>query len=90
MDPTSVVTHGGNVTWEYELHPAEDVTTVLFREYGFPEEHSDIDLGRTAQTWARIMDRLVRYVATGKPQPFFPAAAGAGRGAEDSSRSPSG
>jgi hypothetical protein len=33
----------------------------VFREYGFPAEHSDTDLGRTAQTWAQIMDRLVSY-----------------------------
>lgn len=73
MHPTSGVIHGGNVTWEYELHPAEEGTTVLFREYGFSEGHPDIDLGRTAQTWAQIMDRLVSYAATGRPQPFFPA-----------------
>ena len=73
MNPTSGVTPGGNVAWEYELHPAKDGTTVLFREYGFPQEHSDIDLGRTAHTWAQIMDRLVSYVATGKSQPYFPA-----------------
>lgn len=80
MHVTSGATHGGIVTWEYELHPAEDGTTVVFREYGFPEEQSDLDMGRTAQTWARIMDRLVSYVATGSPQPFFPAATGAGPG----------
>ena len=73
MHPTSGVTHGGTVTWEYELHPADTGTTVLFREYGFPEESPDMDLGRTAQTWAQIMDRLVSYVATGKPQPYFSA-----------------
>ena len=75
MHATSGITHGGTVTWEYDLHPADEGTTVLFREYGFPEEHPDLDLGRTAQTWARIMDRLVSYAATGSPQPFFPAIA---------------
>lgn len=79
MHPTSGVTHGGTVTWEYELHPAGDGTTVVFREYGFPEDHSEIGLGRTAQTWARIMDRLAGYVATGTPRPFFPAIAVPGR-----------
>ena len=69
MHATSGVTHGG--TWEYELHPADEGTTVLFRDLGFPEQSPDLDLGRTAQTWARIMDRLVSYVATGKPQPYF-------------------
>ena len=74
MHSTSGVTHGGTVTWEYELHPAAKGTTVVFREYGFPEDYSEVDLGRTTQTWARIMDRLASYVATGTPQPFFPAA----------------
>jgi len=79
MNPTPGLTHGGNVTWEYELHPVKDGTTILFRDYGFPQEHSDMDLGRTARTWAQIMDRLISYIATGKPQPFFPATADAGR-----------
>lgn len=79
MHSTSGVTHGGAVTWEYELHPAGKGTTVLFREYEFPDDYPEIDLGRTAQTWARIMDRLVSYVATGRPQPFFAAFANPGR-----------
>jgi uncharacterized protein YndB with AHSA1/START domain len=75
MHATSGVTHGSAMTWEYELHPAEEGTTVLFREYEFPDDYPEIGLGRTAQTWARIMDRLARYVATGTPQPYFPAPA---------------
>jgi uncharacterized protein YndB with AHSA1/START domain len=73
MHSTSGVTHGGAMTWEYELHPAQEGTTVLFREYEFPDDYPEIDLGRTAQTWARIMDRLASYAATGTPQPYFPA-----------------
>ena len=65
-------------TWEWELGPAtraESGTSVLFRHYGFGAGYAEIDLGHTAQTWALILDRLQRYVATGSPQPFFPAAA---------------
>ena len=64
-------------TWEWELGAAtraEAGTSVLFRHYGFADGYPELDLGHTAQTWALIMDRLVRYVATGTPQPFFPAA----------------
>ncbi len=64
-------------TWEWELGAAtraETGTSVLFRHYGFGDGYPEVDLGYTAQTWALIMDRLVRYVATGEPQPFFPAA----------------
>jgi hypothetical protein len=65
-------------TWEWELGEAsraETATAVLFRHYGFAPGYPEIDLGHTAQTWALILDRLTRYVATGTPQPFFPAAA---------------
>ena len=64
-------------TWEWELGPAtraETGTSVLFRHYGFGDGYAEIDLGHTAQTWALIMERLARYVATGTPEPFFPAA----------------
>ena len=63
-------------TWEWELGPAsraESGTSVLFRHYGFGPGYAEIDLGHTAQTWALILDRLQHYVATGSPQPFFPA-----------------
>jgi uncharacterized protein YndB with AHSA1/START domain len=65
-------------TWEWELGEAARTktgTSVLFRHYGFEAGYAEIDLAHTAQTWALIMDRLARYVATGIPQPFFPAAA---------------
>jgi hypothetical protein len=64
-------------TWEWELGPATRTgsgTSVLFRHYGFADGYPEVDLGHTAQTWALIMDRLTRYVATGTPQPLFPAA----------------
>jgi uncharacterized protein YndB with AHSA1/START domain len=62
-------------TWEWELGAAtraESGTSVLFRHYGFGEGYPETDLGHTAQTWALIMDRLAKYVASGAPQPFFP------------------
>jgi hypothetical protein len=64
-------------TWEWELSPAgraEGGTSVLFRHYGFGDGYAEMDLGHTAQTWALIHDRLVRFLADGAPQPFFPAA----------------
>jgi uncharacterized protein YndB with AHSA1/START domain len=64
-------------TWEWELGPAsraETGTSVLFRHYGFGVGYAEIDLAHTAQTWALILDRLARYIASGTPQPFFPAA----------------
>lgn len=62
-------------TWEWEL--GGDTLTgtgtgVLFRHYGFAEGY---DVGHTAQTWAMILDRLSRYIASGTPQPYFPATA---------------
>jgi uncharacterized protein YndB with AHSA1/START domain len=65
-------------TWEWELGPAtrkDDGTGVLFRHHGFGPGYAEIDLGHTAQTWALILDRLVRFLSTGIPQPFFPATA---------------
>ena len=64
-------------TWEWELGPATRAasgTSVLFRHYGFGAGYGETDLGHTAQTWALILDRLQKYVASGTPQPFFPAA----------------
>ena len=54
---------------------AQTGSGVLFRHYGFGEEYADIDLAHTAQTWALILARLAGYLATGTPQPFFPAPA---------------
>ena len=65
--------------WEWELAGparADGGTGVLFRHYGFAEGYPEIDLAHTAQTWALILQRLASYVASGSPQPFFPAAAG--------------
>jgi len=64
-------------TWEWELGDAARTATgtgVLFRHYGFGEGYAEIDLAHTAQTWAMIMQRLAGYLASGAPQPFFPAA----------------
>lgn len=64
-------------TWEWELGEAsraERGTSVLFRHYGFGPGYAEIDLAHTAQTWALILDRLARYLATGTRVPFFPAA----------------
>jgi hypothetical protein len=55
-------------TWEWELGAAsraESGTSVLFRHYGFADGYAEIDLGHTAQTWALILDRLARYIASG-------------------------
>ncbi len=64
-------------TWEWELGPATRAasgTSVLFRHYGFGAGYGETDLGHTAQTWALILDRLQKYVASGTPQPYFPDA----------------
>ena len=63
-------------TWEWELGDATRTgtgTAVLFRHYGFGDGYPELDLGHTAQTWALIMQRLAGYLASGDPQPFFPA-----------------
>lgn len=64
-------------TWEWELGAAARTGTgagVLFRHYGFADGYPELDLAHTAQTWALILDRLGGYLASGSPQPFFPAA----------------
>jgi uncharacterized protein YndB with AHSA1/START domain len=68
-------------TWEWELtNPARAATGtgVLFRHYGFGDGYPEIDIAHTAQTWALILQRLTDYLASGVPQPFFPAAPPAG------------
>jgi uncharacterized protein YndB with AHSA1/START domain len=65
-------------TWEWELADAARAKTgtgVLFRHYGFADGYAEIDLAHTAQTWALILQRLADYLASGDPQPFFPASA---------------
>jgi hypothetical protein len=64
-------------TWEWELTKptrAETGTGVLFRHYGFGDGYPEVELAHTAQTWALILQRLADYLASGHPQPFFPAA----------------
>ena len=78
MQVTSGFPFWDGSTWEWELGPAsraESGTSVLFRHYGFADGYAEIDLGHTAQTWALVLDRLVKYVETGAPQPLFPEAA---------------
>src|SRR5829696_2758810 len=78
MHVTSGFPYWEGSTWEWELGAAaraEGGTGVLFRHSGFGAGYSEVDLGHTAQTWAMIMDRLAGYAVSGKPQPFFPAAA---------------
>jgi uncharacterized protein YndB with AHSA1/START domain len=78
MQVTSGFPYWEGSTWEWELGQsarAESGTGVLFRHYGFGEGYPEIDLGHTAQTWAQILDRLVRYADTGNPEPLFPAPA---------------
>lgn len=63
-------------TWEWELGDATRKGTgtgVLFRHYGFADGYAEVDLAHTAQSWAMILDRLTSYLATGRPQPYFPA-----------------
>ena len=57
-----------------EATRAESGTSVLFRHHAFAEGYGENDLGHTAQTWAMVLDRLAKHVATGTPQPFFLAA----------------
>lgn len=76
MRVTSGFPYWEGSTWEWELSEATRApagTGVLFRHHGFGDGHPEIDLGHTAQTWALVLDRLAKYVASGTPQPFFPA-----------------
>ena len=78
MHVTSGFPYWTGSTWEWELGaPArsETGTGVLFRHYGFGGGYPELELAHTAQVWATILERLVAYVATGTPQPFFTAAA---------------
>lgn len=64
---------GSTFEWELgEATRAPSGTSVLFRHYGFGDGYAEVDLGHTAQTWAMVLDRLAKYVATGTAQPFFP------------------
>jgi hypothetical protein len=65
-------------SWEWELGAAQDAaggTGVLFRHAGLGDGYPEGEYARCAQTWARILDRLVRYAADGKSEPVFPARA---------------
>ncbi len=74
--PTATFWEGS--TWEWELAAparARTGTGVLFRHYGFADGYPEIDLAHTAHTGALILQRLGGYLASGRPQPFFPASA---------------
>lgn len=61
-------------TWEWELGTSTRTgsgTSVLFRHYRFGDGYPELDLAHTAQSWALILERLVRYIATGVPEPLF-------------------
>src|ERR1051326_1918856 len=76
MHVTSGFPYWEGSTWEWELREptrARAGTGVLFRHCGFAAGYPEVDLAHTAQTWAQIMARLAGYVASGSPQPFFPA-----------------
>jgi uncharacterized protein YndB with AHSA1/START domain len=61
-------------TWEWTLSFNADTpntTVVQFRHFGFESSYSESEVAFTAQSWAMILDRLARYIETGKPDPFF-------------------
>jgi activator of Hsp90 ATPase-like protein len=61
-------------TWEWTLSfdPDRPKTTIMqFRHFGFESSYSESEVAFTAQSWAMILDRLARYITTGKPDPFF-------------------
>jgi hypothetical protein len=74
MRVTSGFPYWEGSTWEWELGPAARAasgTGVMFRHYSFGEGYPESDLGYTAQTWALVMDRLAKFLDSGKPQPLF-------------------
>jgi uncharacterized protein YndB with AHSA1/START domain len=76
MRVTSGASFWAGTSWEWELGPAalaDTGTCVLFRHYGFADQFSEALRGHVTQTWAMITDRLTKYIATGRPQPYFPA-----------------
>ncbi len=60
-------------TWQWTLSstPDDAGTMVQFRHFGFEADHGEDAVAFTAQTWAMILDRLVRFVKSGTPDPFF-------------------
>lgn len=59
---------------EYQLGDAmrsPSGTGVLFRHRNFGEGYGEADLAFTAQSWARILDRLQGFAETGTPQPLM-------------------
>jgi hypothetical protein len=61
-------------TWEWLLsahHDAPERTNVQFRHYDFESGYDESALAYTAQSWAMILEHLVRYLKTGVADPFF-------------------
>jgi hypothetical protein len=66
-------------TWSWRLtRDAErpGVTNVQFRHVDFEENHAEDAVAFTAQTWAMVLDHLVRFMESGVPKPFFANEAG--------------
>ena len=61
-------------TWQWALSSLSDdenTTVVQFRHYDFETGHDEDAVAFTAQTWAMILDRLARFLKSGRPDPFF-------------------
>jgi hypothetical protein len=61
-------------TWEWTLRSSDDnvdETSVQFRHYDFEDDYAESSVAYTAQSWAMILDHLVRYIKSGVPDPFF-------------------
>jgi hypothetical protein len=61
-------------TWQWTLSAVPDddnVTVVQFRHFGFEADTEEEAVAFTAQSWAMILERLARFVKSGKPDPFF-------------------
>ena len=57
--------------WEWALSSHDKSASVQFRHYDFEPSYTESDLAYTAQSWAMILDRLARYLASGVPAPYF-------------------
>ncbi len=62
---------GTEVRWL--MHPRGSGTSLRFEHLGWAS--ADGDLGACSMVWARILDRLARYVESGSADPYFHRAA---------------
>ena len=60
------------VTWTTGPAPSGPGTRIVFRHEHFSGDYPEAEFGSVAYTWALILERLQRYLDSGKPQPFFP------------------